>query len=188
MNEVGEPNYGRADLVDVSFRQVYEIKSFRSRHYAVADAIWYQEHMDRDPRWQVVGEWMLGVEYLKVKKQIGLWPNDPKHEVWAEWTAPGAIAYWSKDQPRERQRVPEVVFDPDYLGYLSWLFALGGGGYILGKQPGMGKPRQPGLTYDLYPYMISGFQCPQPQYTPGLLFDLPFIGNIGNISLSDITA
>lgn len=103
-NDDPNPNDGRADMLEfrvpgLSF--VYEIKYVASGPYAVADAKWYQYHLDRDIDFRIYAPWRLGFEYLVEYslngKYMGPWPNDPKHSVLAKFYADGAIVYWGKD-------------------------------------------------------------------------------------------
>ena len=54
-------NFGRADLVDFSAHQVYEIKHVRSWQYGYAEARWYQGRMELDPNPIFAGNWFLGI-------------------------------------------------------------------------------------------------------------------------------
>ena len=136
---------GRADLLEFSALQsyVYEIKHINSGSVAIADATWYQYHLNRDDDLRIFAPWVLGFQYLTeygaAGKYIGFWPNDPNHVVMAKLYANGAIVYWGKDASKVQE--PSFESADEYARYLAYLAALAAIGATAGNE--LGKRRQP---------------------------------------------
>jgi RHS repeat-associated protein len=118
--------FGKADILDYTLREVYEIKHYPSWAVGQADAIWYAQALNTLPKRARARRkfgppnWRPGTSYPTSKRYIGPWPTDPKAEVWAERVgrAVGVIGYWGKKKGREPRRQPELepvpVLDPSF--------------------------------------------------------------------------
>ena len=113
----GNGNRGFADLVDLTNRQVYEIKPSGSEIIAVGQAIWYAFFLDHDPQYAGNPQWTLGSLYLSAEgiagKPIGVWPGYPNYVVMAKRFGIGAVIYWGeRSQPNNQPKTrPENAWD-----------------------------------------------------------------------------
>jgi RHS repeat-associated protein len=113
-------SFGKADILDYTLREVYEIKHMPSWVVGQADVIWYVVALNKLPdevravRGFGPPNWTPGMSYPKAPRLIGPWPTDPEAQVWAKQAGWGVIGYWGikKEQERRRQPKPELEFEP----------------------------------------------------------------------------
>ncbi len=121
---------GYADMVDLTTRQVYEIKPVASWPAGWAEVRWYWWHLAR----QSGQAWFLGKEYLAEYGRNGTyiapWPGYPDYEVWAALSSEqvegipvqGVVVYWARERPRysELERVLVMTAVTALVAYLMY--------------------------------------------------------------------